>query len=393
MKEMDLRNFLKELSQTDGVSGYEENVASFISEAFISYVDDARTDNLGNLILFKKGNKPDAPRILFCAHMDEIGLIITKIEDGGFLRFTSLGGFDVRTLLAQEVTIYGQKTINGVIGFKPSYMETDKEKGRSAEMENLFIDTGLSREKVEQNIKIGSVAAIKRNFLSLVNNCCSGKALDDRAGVAVLWQCARELNRIEHEADLYFVATVQEEVGTRGAITSTYGISPDLGIAVDVCHGDFPGAMEHEVSPLGKGPVITTGPNIHPLVAKKLFDTAEEYNLPYQKDVSPGPTGTDARAIQMTRGGIPTGLVSVPLRYMHTPTEVVCLDDLEATVKLIVRFVLDLDEDACFVPGMALEPAEVEESLQESHQSQASKQTDVADRVLASEHAAAAEVE
>ncbi len=348
---MDLHGFLQEITQKDGVSGYEKNVAACISEAFSPYVDDTRTDNLGNLIFFKEGRREEAPRILICAHMDEIGFIITKIENNGFLRFTSLGGFDVRTLPGQEVVVYGQNPVDGIIGFKPPYMEKDKEKNKSVEMENLFIDTGLPRELVDKVIKVGSIAAIKRNFLALLNNCCSGKALDDRAGVAVLWQCARELSQIHHEAHLYFVATVQEEVGIRGAVVSTYGISPDLGIAVDVCHGDFPGAMEHEVSPLGKGPVITTGPNIHPYMAKGLFDTAEEYNLPYQRDVSPGPTGTDARAIQVSLGGIPTALVSVPLRYMHTSVELVTLEDIKVAGRLLAYFAAGLS--SAFVEGLS----------------------------------------
>lgn len=348
---MELDAFLQEITQKDGVSGYEQNVAAFITEAFSPYIDDARTDNLGNLIYYKKGKGPDVPKVLFCAHMDEIGLIITGIEKNGFLRFTSLGGFDVRTLPGQEVTVYGEEPIEGIIGYKPPYMEKGKEKNNSMEMENLFIDTGLSQEQVKKTIKVGSVAAIKRNMLTLLNNCRSGKALDDRAGVAVLWQCARELSRMEHEAHLYFVATVQEEVGTRGAVVSTYGISPDLGIAVDVCHGDFPGAMEHEVSPLGKGPVITTGPNIHPFLAEALSDTAKEYNLPYQRDVSPGPTGTDARAIQVSLGGIPTALVSIPLRYMHTSVELLTLEDIKVAGRLLAYFAAGLNNT--FVEGLS----------------------------------------
>jgi endoglucanase len=348
---LDLNGFLQEITQKDGVSGYEKNVAGCIFEAFSPYVDDTRTDNLGNLIFFKKGSREGAPRVLICAHMDEIGLIITKIEKNGFLRFTSLGGFDVRTLPGQEVTVYGQNPVDGIIGFKPPYMEKEKEKNKSVEMENLFIDTGLSRELADQVIKVGSVTAIKRNFLTLLNNCRAGKALDDRAGVAVLWQCVKEMSQINHEAHLYLVATVQEEVGIRGAVVSTYGISPDVGIAVDVCHGDFPGAQEYEVSPLGKGPVITTGPNIHPHLAKGLFDAAEEYNLPYQKDVSPGPTGTDARAIQVSLGGIPTALVSVPLRYMHTSVELVTLEDIKVAGRLLAYFTAGLN--SAFVEGLS----------------------------------------
>lgn len=348
---MDLDSFLQEITQKDGISGYEDDVASCISRAFSPYIDDTRTDNLGNLIFYKKGIASDAPKVLICAHMDEIGLIITRIEENGFLRFNSLGGFDVRTLPGQEVVIYGLKPVYGIIGFKPPNLEKEKEKGKSIEMEKLFIDTGLPQAEVEKIVKVGSVAALRRKYLYLLNNCRAGKALDDRAGVAVLWQCARELSRMKHDAHLYFVCTVQEEVGTRGAVVSTYGISPDVGIAVDVCHGDFPGALEHEVSPLGKGPVITVGPNIHPFLAEALFKTAEEYDLPCQRDVSPGPTGTDARAIQVTLGGIPTALVSVPLRYMHTSVELLTLEDIKVAGRLLAYFVAGLSSS--FVEGLS----------------------------------------
>ncbi|MDO9533824.1 MAG: M42 family metallopeptidase [Bacillota bacterium] len=348
---MDLNSFLDELTQKDGVSGYEENTADFIAEAFSPFVDDTRTDNLGNLIFLKKGKSEHGPRVLICAHMDEIGLMITKIEDKGFLRFTSLGGFDPRTLPGQEVRIYGKKIVEGIIGFKPPHIYNENEKDKGVEMNDLFIDTGFSREVVEGLIRPGSTVAIKRSFITLMHNCRAGKALDDRAGVAVLLQCAKELANLAHEAHVYLVATVQEEVGTRGAVVSTYGLSPDLGIAVDVCHGDFPGALDHEVSPLGKGPVITAGPNIHPHMAERLTTVAEEYCLPYQKDVSPGPTGTDARAIQISLGGIPTGLLSVPLRYMHTSVELVDMQDIKIAGRLLAYFIMRLESG--FVEGLS----------------------------------------
>lgn len=348
---MNLEGFLGKMSEEDGVSGYEKKIAGIIAGAFSKYVDDTRTDNLGNLIFRKKGRGESPPRLLICAHMDEIGLIITKIEENGFLRFTSLGGFDVRTLPGQEVNIYGQDTIPGIIGFKLPHLYTEQEKGQSVKMEDLFLDTGLPPKIVRSAIPVGSVAVIKRNLLILRHNTRSGKALDDRAGVAALWQCARELSKVRHEAELYLVATVQEEVGTRGAVVSTYGISPDLGLAVDVCHGDFPGATEQETSPLAKGPVVTGGPNIHPFIAEKLLNTAAEYHLPCQRDVSPGPTGTDARAIQISLEGVPTGLLSIPLRYMHTSVELVDLEDIKVAGLLLARFVAEVDR--AFVEGLA----------------------------------------
>lgn len=345
-----LHGFLKEISQKDGVSGYERNIGEVIAERFSPYVDETRTDPLGNLIFFKKGQGEHSPRLMICAHMDEIGLIVTKVEKQGFLRFTSLGGFDARTLPGQEVIIYGRETLPGIIGFKLPHLLTQQEKGRGVKMEDLYLDTGLPEAIVQKSIPMGSVAAIKRNFLTLRHNSRAGKALDDRAGVVSLWQCAKELARLKHEADLYLVATVQEEVGTRGAVVSTYGISPDAGIAVDVCHGDFPGALEHEVSSLAQGPVVTAGPNIHPHVGEKLLQIAKAYHLPHQQDVSPGPTGTDARAIQISLEGVPTGLLSIPLRYMHTSVELVDLEDVKLTGLLLAYFTAGLDR--AFVEGL-----------------------------------------
>ncbi len=341
---MELRSLLREITQRDGVSGFEQELAEYLNQQFASLVDDVRTDNLGNLIMLKKGTRR-SPRVILCAHMDEIGLIVSKVEKGGFLRFISLGGFDVRTLPGQRVTIYGKTAITGVIGFSPPHLLTNQEKSRSAQMDALFIDTGLTEEEVREKIPVGSVAAIQRHFVDLMHTSAAGKALDDRAGVGVLWQCAEELKIISHEADVYFVATVQEEVGVRGAVVSAYGLSPDLGVAIDVCHGSFPGSKEHEVSELGKGPVITLGPNIHPGIAKRLMSVAKDYHLPYQKDVSPGPTGTDARAIQVSMEGVPTGLLSIPLRYMHTSVELIDVDDVKLGGRLLAYFIAGLDDN------------------------------------------------
>ena len=341
---LELRSLLREITQRDGVSGFEQEMANYLSQQFNSLVDDVRTDNLGNLIMLKKGDKR-FPRVILCAHMDEIGLIVSKVEKGGFLRFISLGGFDVRTLPGQRVTIYGDETITGIIGFSPPHLQTSQEKSKSAQMDALFIDTGLAEKEVVKKIPVGSVAAIQRKFVELMNTSAAGKAFDDRAGVGVLWQCAEELKKIAHQADVYYVATVQEEVGTRGAVVSAYGLSPDLGVAVDVCHGSFPGAKDHEVSELGKGPVITSGPNIHPGIAKRLVSVAKDYHLPCQKDVSPGPTGTDARAIQVSMEGVPTGLLSIPLRYMHTSVELVDMDDVKVGGRLLAYFVAGLDDN------------------------------------------------
>ncbi len=348
---MDLHNFLQEITQKDGVSGYEDTIGDYLAGAFAPLVDEVRKDNLGNRFFYKKGSGEDALRVMLCAHMDEIGLITTRIDEKGFLSFSSLGGFDPRTLPGQDVTLRGRELTYGLIGFKPAHLWKEDEKGKAVKMEDLFIDTGLSPEILRERVPVGTVAAIKRNFLSLQGECRAGKALDDRAGLAVLWECARELTRLRHNAEIFLVATVQEEVGTRGAVVSTFGIAPDLGIAVDVCHGTFPGAAEHEVSSLGEGPVIAYGPNIHPQIAGKLQETAREYHLPCQKDFSTGPTGTDARSIQVSLEGVPAGLLSIPLRYMHTSVELVDLEDIKSGGRLLAYFIAGLNRS--FVEGLS----------------------------------------
>lgn len=347
---MDIKRFLKDICEAPGVSGYEHHVAKIIKAAFCSYADEVRQDKLGNVAFLKKGTGENSPRILLAAHMDEIGLMVTKVEEGGFLRFSAVGGIDPRTIVGQEVILYGKETMPGVIGVKPPHLTPPDEQGKGHKMEDLHIDVAISEDKVKKLVRPGDLAVIRREFLELAGNSVAAKAMDDRAGVAVLLVCLQELERLRHSADVYAVATVQEEVGVRGAATATYGVVPDIGIAVDVTHGEMPGVPEHETCKLGKGPGITIGPNIHPKVGEELIRIAKEHRMPYQLEVSAGPTGTDARAIQVARGGIPTGLVSIPLRYMHTSVELLDMEDLKQAGRLLAYFIAGVNRD--FVEGL-----------------------------------------
>jgi endoglucanase len=209
----------------------------------------------------------------------------------------------------------------------------------------MTIDIGLSKDEVRKYVSIGDIITVKRKLMELKNNRVSGKALDDRAGIAVLYECIKELSNIDHEADIYFVTTVQEEVSMAGALTSCYSINPDIGIAVDVGFGTTPELTKSNSIELGKGPGITLGGNIHPNLRKKLVETANEYNIPYQMEITPGPTGTDARAMQITREGIPSLVVSIPLRYMHTSVEVIDMQDIKNTGKLLAFFISSISSD------------------------------------------------
>lgn len=345
---MEIKEFLKEISINHGISGYEGRVADIVAREFGRYSDKIHLDSLGNVIALKKGRESPGQnplRIMLAAHMDEIGLLVSKIEKGGFLRVSPVGGIDPRSLLNQEVIVHAKQELPGVIGAKSPHILEPEELEKGVEMEKLYVDLGFPETKVRELISVGDPITIRRDFVNLANDCAAGKALDDRAGVAAVLKCLQELQNLNHKADIYAVATVQEEVGVRGAIASAYGVAPQIGIAIDVTHADMPGVPEHRTSSLGKGTVITSGPNIHPFVYDKLVKTASEYHIPYQTDTAPGPTGTDAWALQISREGVATGLVSIPLRYMHTSVELLFMEDIRSSARLLARFAVSVQSD------------------------------------------------
>ncbi|SDK48803.1 M42 family metallopeptidase [Natronincola ferrireducens] len=350
---MELRELMQKLSEASGVSGYESEVAEVIKANFQDYTDNIKKDNLGNLICFKKGKKNNGNKIMLAAHMDEIGLMVKDIDEKGYVQFTNIGGIDQRTLLCQEVIIHGKEKIYGIIGAKPPHLSTDEERNKALKMEDLVIDIGLNKDETNKVIRIGDIITIKRRVTHLLNDWMAGKALDDRAGILALYICLKELDNINHDMDVYCVATVQEEVGTRGAITSTYGINPDVGIAIDVGFGKTPELNKFDTIEMMKGPAITMGPNIHPKIFEKLREVAKNNYIDYQVDVAPGRTGTDAWPMQVSREGVATGLLSIPLRYMHTSVETISLSDIEKTGKLLARFIaslngIDMEELLCY---------------------------------------------
>jgi endoglucanase len=347
-------SFLKSISEASGVSGYEGEVRTLVEQTFGDLADEVRTDAMGNLIALKRG-RGDAPRrrVMLAGHMDEIGLIVTRL-DKRFLRFTQVGGFDVRTLMSQEVLVHGRRSLPGVIGSRPPHVLSVKERQSPIPMDELFIDVGLNEDELEQQVRVGDLITVRRKFTELQNGRVTGKAFDDRAAVASIAVCLEMLQTVTHEWDLYAVATVQEEVGLRGAITSTYGIAPEVGIAIDVGFGKQPGVGPEYAIELDKGPALAVGPNIHPGVFAELKRVAEEYEIPLQIEVSPRPTGTDAAAIQVTREGIPTALLSLPLNNMHTAVETLAVKDLTRTGRLLALFIAGLDES--FMAKLSLAP-------------------------------------
>lgn len=343
---LDTKELLEKLSNGSSVSGFEHKVNDLIISAFNNHADHITTDKLGNIIMLKKGvNNHDPIKIMISAHMDEIGLMVKYIEDNGFIRFTNIGGIDPRTILGQEAVVHGKEDLFGIIGSKPPHLQEPSEIDRAIKMEDMIIDIGFPKEKVLELVNIGDPITIKREFKTLQGDRVMGKSLDDKAGVAAMYESILELSKLKHEADVYFVATVQEEVGIRGAFTSTYKINPDIGIAIDVGFGSTPELQKGSTIDMGKGPGITIGGNIQPGLRNKIIEIAKKYNIPYQIEVTPGPTGTDGRAMQITREGIPTLCLSIPLRYMHTSVEIIDMEDLKNTAKLLAFFIASITRD------------------------------------------------
>ena len=349
--------FLKSLVETPSPTGSEEQVASLVRRRLSGVADEIQTNTMGSVHAVLEG-AADGPSLMLAAHMDEIGLMVTYISDDGFLSVAAVGGVDAAILPGMRVDVHtASGTLRGVVGRKPIHLIEADERKKVTPIDKLVIDLGMPGKKVRKLVRIGDVITFGVGFERFGKGMAVSRAFDDKCGVWVACRVMEEL-RCAGRAKGAFIAaaTVQEEIGTRGAMTSAYGVNPDVAIAFDVTHAtDYPGIDKTKYGSIvcGQGPVIARGPNINPVVFDRLIAAAEAEGIPYQLEAEPSVTGTDARAIQVTRGGIPTGLVSVPLRYMHTPTEVVALADLDYTVRLITRFALDLGEGSCFVPGIA----------------------------------------
>lgn len=350
---MDVKEFLRKVSEAPGISGFEyAEVAPVVREFMNPLVNEIRTDALGNVIGIKRGGpEPRNPSVMLAGHMDEVGMMVTRVDERGFLRFIDVGGIDPRVLPGHEVIVHGKKKLAGIVGVKPPHVMSREEMSKAYKADDLFVDVGLPADKVKELVSVGDLITFRRTFTELMGDLVAGKSFDDRAGVAVILVALDELRKYRFTADVYAVATAQEESGLKGATVSSYGIFPDVAIAIDVCHGDTPGVPEWQTQPVGKGPALCTGGNIHPKVYNGLKKAAEELGITVQDEVAPGHTGTDAWAIQMAREGVATGLVSIPLRYMHTSVETLSLGDVEKAGKILARFIASVDSG--FVEGLA----------------------------------------
>jgi putative aminopeptidase FrvX len=327
MQECLMKSLIQKIISTPGPSGYEKQIREVIRSEVEPYADEIRVDALGNLIVRKgSGDK----KFMLAAHMDEIGIIATHVDENGFVRFTNIGG--VYPLYCPGGRVRFLDGTIGVIG-----TEEVKDINQVPPLTKMFIDVGANSRK-DCPVRVGDVAAFERPFTDLGNRLVS-KAMDDRISVSVMIAALRQLKRSPFQ--LYFVFTAQEEVGVRGATTAAYGIDPDIGLALDVTRtGDTPKGITMEVS-LGKGPAIKvkdSGMIVDPRVVDWMVKTAREAKIPYQLEVLER-GGTDARSIQLTRAGVPAGCLSIPCRYVHSPSEMVDLNDVENAVKLLVALI------------------------------------------------------
>jgi len=339
------RNNIITLSNFCGVSGAESDAAHKIAGMFKEYTDEVYISSLGSVVAKRKGNKDNYGSVMIEAHMDEIGLMVTGIDDKGYVKFTNIGGIDSRILPGCEVIIHGKEDIFGVIGAKPPHLMTDSEMDNAPVKKDLFIDAGYTKKEAEALISVGDTITFFNETSSLMNDYISSKSLDDRCAVAILLDIFDCLKGVDIPYDIYFVASTMEETNGSGALTVAYEINPDFAIVIDVTHGDTPDASSSETYKTGEGLfTLCMGPNIHPVLLSNIRKVLDESEIKYELEIEGGNTGTNAWSIQVARDGIPCTLFSVPLRYMHTPNEVICIRDAKHTSYAVNTFLKSLDK-------------------------------------------------
>jgi endoglucanase len=344
---------LKRIVDTPGPSGYEQAVQRAYREAVGPYADEVRTDVMGSVIAARKVD--GSARIMLAGHADEIGFQIRYINDEGMLYFGCIGGHDAVVTVGQRVNVHTSSgPILGVLGRRAIHLLESDERNKPIKLDDLWIDIGArSRKEAQELVSVGDCVTYAQELQRLQGDICTARSFDNKMALFVLIETMRLLKDVNLKASVYAVSNVQEEIGLRGARTSSFGIDPTVGLATDVGHAmDFPGANKKKVGDvkLGGGPIIARGANINPRVYDLLVRTAKELEIPYQIEAAPSGTGTDANAMQISRAGMATGLISVPLRYMHTPCEVMDLNDIENTARLMAGFCERVSPEMDWIP-------------------------------------------
>jgi putative aminopeptidase FrvX len=336
--------FLRQLISVPGLSGHEAPIRHLVEEAWRPLTDELHHSRLGSLHGVRRGNAA-APRhsLLFSAHMDAIGLMVTGVVEG-FLRLTQVGGIDARVLPGQMVTVHGRQELPGMIVQPPAHLLPPEIGSDPVPLEHLLVDTGLLPPQVGQLVRVGDLVSFAQPPLEMGENYLAGHSLDNRASVAALTHCLMALKGRPLSWDLWAVATTQEEVTLGGALTSAFQLRPTLAVAIDVTFASSPGIPSYQSFPSGKGPTLGWGPTIHPALQKAFKDLAERLEIPYKLEALPHRSGTDADALQIAAEGIPTMVLGIPLRYMHTPVEMVAIKDITRTGRLLAEFAAELDD-------------------------------------------------
>ncbi|KAF0106909.1 MAG: endoglucanase [Anaerolineaceae bacterium] len=346
----DILPFLKELLSAPGLSGYEDPAAQIIEKQWRPLVHEISRSKIGSLHGLRRGaGKAPRPSVMIATHMDAIGLMVTGLVDG-FLRVTSVGGVDARVLPGQLVTVHvGQignlSHLPAVVAQPPARLLPPEQADGPVPLEYLLVDTGLPPKKVAELVRVGDLVSYASEPVELAGEAIAGHTLDNRASVAALTVCLEELQGRPHAWDVWAVATVQEEIGLTGGYTSAYELHPTIALVVDVTFAKGPGANDWQTVPLGKGPTLCMGPNIHPALFNSLKELADKLEIPYTLEYAPRHTGTDTFATQVVAEGIPSALFGIPLRYMHTPVEVAALKDIQRAGRLMAEFIAGLTPD------------------------------------------------
>jgi tetrahedral aminopeptidase len=342
---METARLLQQLTEARGPSGYESEVREIVRTLLGAHAHEMRVDSLGNLIALRRGSGPAGaarPSLMLAGHMDEIALVVLQIEKG-FLRIGQVGGFDPRVLFGQEVVVHGVRELPGLVVSVPPHFTEPAEREKPVPLDQLFVDLGLAPAEVESLVHVGDLITQRGRWTTLAGGYAANKCMDDRTAVATMALCMEELAGREHAWDVYAVATVQEETGLKGATTAAWGLTPTAAIAIDATFGAQPGLSPTETVKMDGGPTIALGPNFHPRIFDRLMAAAGAREIPVQVEPLPGASGTDAWAIQVSHSGVPCGLVSIPVRSMHTPVETVCLRDIERAAHLLAEFICRLD--------------------------------------------------
>ena len=349
----DSLEFLRRILETPSPSGYEQPVQELVRQYAADFADTITTDVHGNVIASRNA---DAPlRVMLAGHCDQIGFVVRFIDDQGFLYVQAIGGWDPIVVVGQKLIVWtGDGPVFGVVARKPIHLLTDEERKQLPKLHDLWLDIG-ARDKVEASglVDIGDPVTVQLGFTPMRNNLASAPAMDNRSGLWVAMEALRRTAGKPLACGLFAVSTVQEEIGLRGARTSTFTVKPHVGIAIDVTHAtDCPTIDEKQFGAvaLGSGPVIFRGPNMNPRVVERLRRTAAEQNLPTQMGAIGRASPNDANTIQTSRGGVAAGLISIPNRYMHSPVEMISLDDIDRAADLLAAFALGLSGDESFIP-------------------------------------------